>query len=398
MKILRGISLLFAFLFALVLLIGGRNAGMGVGGRPHPLAGLIGTALGLSIWCALSRVVMRLRWFRTFLVASYTAFTVLAVQAFAAAYVGFGRLSDTVLGEPRVELKSTVVFNIGTGVLSLVCIYALHVCTREHIKIGGRKVAMETKAARAIQDDDAPMLAAALDSGADPNEMPPWGLPLLHAASEKGDPLLASILLQSGADVNIRSKFGEAAIHVAAKNNHHGILIILLEHKADLNVLTEDGDSALHKAAQHGSRDATYVLLTRGANPNIRNPRNGRTPLHDAARNNHADVAGLLLDKGGLIEAKDSDGCTPLIVGAQSGAEQMVKLLLDQKADPNESDQSRRTALIWAATKGDWPEVMELLLRSGANPLLKDDTGNTALSRAKLLGHEKIARLLESRV
>lgn len=128
--ILKRTFALFAFLFAFVLLIGGRNLGMGVHVTPLPWAGLACTALGLGVWCALSRVIMRLPWFRTFLVASYIAFAIFAVEGFVAAYVSFARLQDTALGEPVDGLGSTMIFNVGSGLLSLVSIFVLYLSAR----------------------------------------------------------------------------------------------------------------------------------------------------------------------------------------------------------------------------------------------------------------------------
>ncbi len=44
----------------------------------------------------------------------------------------------------------------------------------------------------------------------------------------------------------------------------------------------------------------------------------GNTPLHDAARYGHADVAALLLDRGAEVNGKTIDGWTPLHYAART--------------------------------------------------------------------------------
>lgn len=50
-----------------------------------------------------------------------------------------------------------------------------------------------------------------------------------------------------------------------------------------------------------------FVLL----DINIQN-REGKTPLHIAARYNSLNVLQILLDRGATIDVKDIDGCIPL--------------------------------------------------------------------------------------
>jgi uncharacterized protein YqgC (DUF456 family) len=80
---LKALALLIALLLALVLLVGGRNLGLGVNTPPLPAPGLAVVSLGLIIWCAGVRLARSLSFFRTFLIVSYIALMVFAVQSFA---------------------------------------------------------------------------------------------------------------------------------------------------------------------------------------------------------------------------------------------------------------------------------------------------------------------------
>jgi ankyrin repeat protein len=63
---------------------------------------------------------------------------------------------------------------------------------------------------------------------------------------------------------------------------------------------------------------------------------NGGTPLHFAAQASAADVARVLLDAGARIDARDSEGNTPLFraVFASRGHGDVIELLRARGADP----------------------------------------------------------------
>ena len=53
----------------------------------------------------------------------------------------------------------------------------------------------------------------------------------------------------------------------------------------------------------------------------------GTTPLHAAARSGHLLVAGLLIEKGAEVNAKDKKGRTPLKLALEGGKKKVVALL-----------------------------------------------------------------------
>lgn len=73
-----------------------------------------------------------------------------------------------------------------------------------------------------------------------------------------------------------------------------------------------------------------------------------------------------------------------LLVGAQSASSQHV----------NETNADGYTALMMAAAHGHL-EVCLLLLEHGADPLLKDNYGRTALDKAIRYNHPKVQELLQ---
>lgn len=60
-----------------------------------------------------------------------------------------------------------------------------------------------------------------------------------------------------------------------------------------------------------------------------------RNALHAASEKGHSGVAEFLLSHEGHVEAKDSEGNTPLCIATQHQQMDLVKLLLDRGADPD---------------------------------------------------------------
>ena len=75
-----------------------------------------------------------------------------------------------------------------------------------------------------------------------------------------------------------------------------------------------------------------------------------------------------------------------------------MQFLLDKGARINAAGcKTGKPRLILAATKGD-RDMVELLLKRGANPMLSDKDGRTALYWALANGHKEIAEILRSSV
>lgn len=183
------------------------------------------------------------------------------------------------------------------------------------------------------------------------DEVDGWGFSPLASAAREGLVDVMAVLLDAGADPNQRSINGVTPLMIASKCDS-GACAMLLARGADPLLVDASSATAFHWAVKRGSAEAVAAL---GNGAVLAMP----------------DVDGKL-----ALERLDGNGFTPLMRAASNGSEELVLALLDAGADPNARGQFGRAALM--ACKKD-TRMCGLLLSRGADPLLVDEDGSTAL-------------------
>ncbi|KAL8919498.1 MAG: hypothetical protein Q9172_004952 [Xanthocarpia lactea] len=154
-----------------------------------------------------------------------------------------------------------------------------------------------------------------------------------------------------------------APVVVAAYFGLTYVAAALLDHGANANVLARppDGVSALDIACQKGHRDVVKLLLDRGAIIQGQQLRKVG-PLHRAASFNHPAVVEVLLEHSqALVHAKNSHGKTALHDAAERGLLEVVQLLIKHGADLRAKSNTMETPLSYAASSGNISCVQALL-------------------------------------
>jgi len=122
------------------------------------------------------------------------------------------------------------------------------------------------------------------------------------------------------------------------------------------------------------------------------------TPLniHEAAKNGDLKVVNEFLAKKQPLDAQDARGITPLgyAIGANKIA--VVKLLLDNRANPFAVDQKGNGGLHYAAGYGR-KELVEYLMKTGASVNQANADGQTPISVATTNRHTAVVELLKSK-
>jgi ankyrin repeat protein len=152
------------------------------------------------------------------------------------------------------------------------------------------------------------------------------------------------------------------------------------------------GVTDLMRAAARGNLNGIRSLVGDGADPNQADLI-GTTALMYAAQAGHVSAMRLLLRHGARVDARDRTGKTALMRAAQGafvhGGEwiplpEAVLVLLEHHAAVNAQDNRGTTALMLAAEHLH-PKVVAILLRHGADPLIRNNAGATAVSRPRVL-------------
>jgi uncharacterized protein len=134
---------------------------------------------------------------------------------------------------------------------------------------------------------------------------------------------------------------------------------------------------------------AVQSLLQQGASPNSRNSDgNTLTALMVAAQNGCADIVKLLLDGGADVNAKASfvsgagahvlNGITALFSGASSENLAVVRMLLEHGADLHAQTSDGSTVMLRASTN----EIVQTFLDRGLDINARDKHGYTLLIRS----------------
>ena len=98
------------------------------------------------------------------------------------------------------------------------------------------------------------------------------------------------------------------------------------------------------------SNDATAVRKQLEKHPELVAARDTRayleryTPLHYAAFQGHEEVARVLVEYGGEVNAQDARGETPLHIACRNGHEAVVRLLLESAAARSVENDGGQTA------------------------------------------------------
>ncbi|KAL7397389.1 hypothetical protein ABVT39_021211 [Epinephelus coioides] len=233
----------------------------------------------------------------------------------------------------------------------------------------------------------------------------------LHTAAVEDNWRLAELLLQSGAAVNARNSHKKAALFYAVSRNNEKTVTVLLDAgaEADYDVINEaiklnqesvlrlllDNPrgapsedtlgSALFSAVKQNCDGVLTTLIDSGANVNMLD-KQGYTPLLLSAELGHTEVLRVLVAKQAKLDATLSDLSSALHLAVHSGSAPIVQTLLETGLEPNIAGPKAQTPLHLAA-QCNRPELVDVLLRAGAQVNAVAQDGLTPLHVASQQGH-----------
>jgi ankyrin repeat protein len=243
-----------------------------------------------------------------------------------------------------------------------------------------------------------------LDGGFDSNSATKsGGTTALMLATPDVDKM--KLLLDRGANADARAKNRYSALLVAA--NYPGstaAMNLLLDHGASVRLPKGQGAPLFNAqpillAAFAGNAGILDRLHKSGDRVDDKMNLLGMfpvTPLLMLATTHRTEAVRVLLDEGARVDEADDDGITILSWAAIANRVEMARLLIQRGADVNHVDKKGMTPLLYAASIdfGD-SAMIDLLLRSGAQPGARDKEGLTALDLARKYNHTHLLASLE---
>jgi ankyrin repeat protein len=268
----------------------------------------------------------------------------------------------------------------------------------------------------ASENGSSGMIELLLERGADPNSALPEGETAIMTAARSGDVESLRVLIRAGADVDARESWkSQTALMWAAAENNAAAVTALIDAGANLELRASGGEfTAFLFAVRAGALDATRALLEAGVDIDQKLA-DGTSALVLAATNAHYELASLLLDHGADPNAADQGWTAlhqiawsrrwnmgfnlpgPVQTGNIDGLELVRRLVaagadIDarQTVEPkdgnrNKLDRLGATPFLLAAKSADVP-LMRVLIEEGADPAITTEEGTTALMAAAGVG------------
>jgi uncharacterized protein len=173
-------------------------------------------------------------------------------------------------------------------------------------------------------------------------------------------------LINRGFDANTLNPAGEHALFLAIREPSPKVVAALMAWPGiAVEARNQADESPLMAAAIMGNLALCKQLVDKGADVN----KPGWAPLHYASTKGHVEVMRFLLDEHAYIDASSPNGSTPLMMAALYGTPSAVKLLLEDGADPMIKNDLGLTAIDFAhrGNRADSAEIVAAFVR-GRHP------------------------------
>lgn len=304
----------------------------------------------------------------------------------------------------------------------------------------------ETVLMRAARTGSIASVKALLTRGADVNAREKRGQTAVMWAAAEGHAGVVDLLIKSGADFRTPLEGGFTALLFAIREGRADVAKVLLQAGADVNESVQPkrrvgrgpqpGMTPLLMAVENGHFELAIDLVKAGADPN--DQRGGYTPLHCISwvrKPDHgegedgmpppagsgnidslqfvrqivslgADINARIAKAPGGLGVLNRTGATPFLLAARTADIALLKLFYELGADPTITTTDGVTPLIAAAglgtlaagevagTEDEVLEVLEWLVKIGADVNAVDKNGETAMHAAAYKNLPKVVEFL----
>ncbi|RYP18248.1 hypothetical protein DL765_004047 [Monosporascus sp. GIB2] len=227
----------------------------------------------------------------------------------------------------------------------------------------------------------------------------------LHEAAKAGTPavdVMKYLLAALPTDLDIKClkrNRGENPLHLTVRTPHTSISVACLESKIGLQLAHDKDDvgwTPLDKAVILGIRVTELFRAWVGLELFKHCSDVAQSALRFAVMAGKTDIVDILLKSLTRVDIWTEGGVTLLHIAAERGYVKIIDLLLHRLSEDDlleKRDPDGRTALLMAASMG-YPEACDLLIKNGADVNSKDRAGHTALHIAASDNLDTVAAVL----
>ncbi|CAG2231640.1 unnamed protein product [Mytilus edulis] len=222
----------------------------------------------------------------------------------------------------------------------------------------------------------------------------------LSATCLNGHTEVAKLLLENHADINQTNKLKQSAVHFACSNGNAKLVQQLLYSQYDVDTTIKDYWGKLRYMKTNSENITKQKIDVAKELKNLHTTGSGRTVIHAACSQGHTEVLNLLIDIGMSVNDTTNYGVTPLYLACKNGHIVTVKFLLDLK-DKTLISCVKRTikdkqeqSVLHAACYSGHTEIVKLLIDDGMNVNETTSSGITPLCLACTNGHIVTVKLL----
>ena len=217
--------------------------------------------------------------------------------------------------------------------------------------------------------------------------------PLTLAAINKHDNVVHALLSDSQCLVDAKGQDGYTALHYSCRYGHVDIVKTLVNHKANVNARTDSGDTPLTLAVRHGCDNVVHALSQFLVNTK---GKDAYSALQYSCRYGRVDIVRILVNHKANVNARTDSGDTPLTLAARDGHDNVVHALLsDSQCLVDAKGQDGYTALYYSCIYRH-VDIVRILINHKANVNARTDSGDTPLTLAARNGYYKLVHVLLS--